>query len=246
MILRARTRESARLVHTGRPGRRLPRAAARAALLAALLPGLLGGLLLPWCAHAQGNPLQTVPPALESDRPRRPLVPAAIINPESTVEVGVGPHFLTVKSDKLQLNQQGGDAFSDGADFSLDWVHGGLRLGYERQLLRVAVPATTTYLGSTLNFLAMDADQFWAFEGWRPSRNWYLAAGVGLEYRLLRLEQSGSRVATVTESLPVGALMADWYFAPPIAVQLRAYQEEGGHLLTLSGYTVLLSYLVPY
>jgi hypothetical protein len=200
------------------------------------------------------GPAPTKPPPggfpsdLGGDRPRvapDPLREGRIL-PDSGVEVGAGALSVSVESHLLQFKQGPQDLLSDGAILSADVVLDDWRLSYSKVLLRRHLESGAFYQGNAVDFIGVDEDQFWAFYGWRPHHSLYLGAGVGYEYRLVRLSVDGAPVATLTENLGAGAVVASWAIAPPITLQFRAFQEEGGRIITVSGTTFELGYIVPF
>ena len=188
------------------------------------------------------------PPEIGGDRPRRtpePLREGRILT-DAGVEVSAGPTSVSIESHELQFKQGPKELFSDGAILSADVVLDDWRLAYSKLLLRRTLEPGSFYRGTQVDFLGVDVDQFWAFYGWRPGHSLYLGAGVGYEYRLIRLSAAGTNVATLTENLGVAALIADWAVSPPIMLQFRLFQEEGGRLITISGTTYQLGYIVPF
>ncbi len=202
---------------------------------------------------------QVAPSAPEvGDRPRETpgtLAPSSI-DLSSGIQIGIGPQYVTVLSDEMQLKNPPQPSFADGGTLSLDVVLGTWRLGYSKQFLRRPLITPVSYRGFSANFIGVDTDQFWAFYGWRPSISLYLGAGLGGEYRLIRLgsnfvnptTQTVSTVdtRTVVEVQAVGAVLADWAFSPPFSLQVRYEQEEGGHLLEVDGLTFEIAYLVSF
>ncbi len=206
-------------------------------------------ILVPPGSPAPGQPAPGgFPPEIGGDRPRRtpePLREGRIL-PDSGVEVSAGPISVSVESHVLQFKQGPQDFFTDGAILSADVVLDNWRLAYSKLLLRRSLESGTTYQGTPVDFLGVDVDQFWAFYGWRPGHALYLGAGVAYEYRLVRLSAAGANVVTLTENLGAGALIADWAVSPPVMLQFRVLQEEGGHIVTISGTTYQLGYIVPF
>jgi hypothetical protein len=200
------------------------------------------------------KPVERIPADIGGDRPRQ--VPEALregrILPDQGVEVGVGANFVNITSSRLHVSQGPRDFLTDGALLSADVIFQNWRLEYSKLLLRRQLPSGTTFRGSSVDFLGVDVDQFWAFYGWRPVHWAYFGAGLGYEYRLLRLSNSRiavlqqTSVATLTENLGVAGLIADWAVSPPITLQFRAFQEEGGRTVTLGGTAVQLGYIVPF
>ena len=200
-----------------------------------------------------GSPPPRPPPGgfpveIGGDRPRD--VPDSLragrVLPGSGMEIGVGSTFLSIESETLHLKQGPKGFLGDGAILSVDLVLETVRLGYVKMFVRRGLEAGTTYHGTAVDFLGVDADQLWAFYGWRPVSTVYLGAGVGFEYRLVRLSGAGVNITTLTETLGLGALIVDWAVSSPRTVQFRIVQEETGHLVTMSGTALQLGYIVPF
>lgn len=205
-------------------------------------------LVPPGSAPPSPAPPGGFPPEIGGDRPRRtpePLQEGRIL-PDSGIEVSAGPVSVSIESHVLQFKQGPKDLFSDGAILSADVVLDDWRLAYSKLLLRRPLEPGVSYQGTPVDFLGVDVDQFWVFYGWRPVHALYLGAGAAYEYRLVRLSAAGTNVATLTENLGAGALIADWAVSPPIMLQFRVFQEEGGHIVTISGTTYQLGYIVPF
>jgi hypothetical protein len=103
----------------------------------------------------------------------------------------------------------------------------------------------------------VDADQLWAFAGFRPLASLYLGIGAGAQYRLVRIRQDPARLpATVTpakttdllaesEVTALGGLLADWVIALPFSLQVRIVREDYGKRVLLDSTLIQLAYLVP-
>jgi hypothetical protein len=199
-------------------------------------------------ADIGGDRPRTTPDSLRSDA----------VPPNSGVEVGVGAPFVSIQSHKLQFNQGPKGFMSDGALLSADIVLNQLRFEYAKLLLRRSLESGTAYQGTPVNFVGVDADQLWAFYGWWPLYNLYLAAGAGVEYRLTRLSNSTTSAATstttstpqtvkaFTDTLTVWGFLANWAVAPPITLKFRAFQEEGGGIIKISGTAIQIGFIVPF
>jgi hypothetical protein len=189
-----------------------------------------------------------IPPDLGGDRPRRtpdPLRPDAVA-PNSGVEVGVGGPLVSIDSRRLNFSQGPQRFMSDGALLSADIVLDRWRLEYAKLLLRRPLEAGTAYHNNPVNFVGVDADQFWAFYGWWPLYNLYLGGGLGYEYRLTRLSNSGSSVKAFTDTLTIRGVIADWAVSPPVTLRFRVYDEDGGGIVHISGTAVQIGYIVPF
>jgi hypothetical protein len=168
------------------------------------------------------------------------------IQPDSGVEVSAGALSMSVESHRIQFKQGPRDLLSDGAILAADLVLRDWRFSYSKILLRRPLEAGAQYLGVSVDFLGVDVDQFWGYYGFRPFHPLYVGAGLAYEYRLTRLSAAGATVVTVTENLGAAGLIVDWAISPPITLQLRVMQEDGGHLVTISVTTYQLGYIVPF
>jgi hypothetical protein len=197
-------------------------------------------------ASRPGSP--GISPDIGGDRPRG--YPDALrpdsVAPNSGVEVGVGGPFVSIESSRLNFSQGPQRFMSDGALLSADIVLDQWRFEYAKLLLRRALEAGTTYNNTPVNFVGVDADQFWAFYGWWPLYNLYLGAGLGYEYRLTRLSNSGSSVKAFTDSLALRGVVANWAVSPPITLRFRAYEEDRGGIVHISGTALQIGYIVPF
>jgi hypothetical protein len=195
------------------------------------------------------------PSDIGGDRPR--TTPDALrpdaVPPDSGVEVGVGAPIVSIQSHELQFMQGPKGFMSDGALLSADIVLNQWRFEYAKLLLRRTLDAGTAYKGTPVNFIGIDADQLWTFYGWWPYHNIYLAAGAGVEYRLTRLSNSTVGTTTTpqtvkafTDNLTVWGFLANWAVSPPITLKFRAFQEEGGGIVRISGTAIQVGFIVPF
>ncbi|MFI5399755.1 MAG: hypothetical protein ACHQZQ_01720 [SAR324 cluster bacterium] len=196
--------------------------------------------------YVPGSP--GLPSDIGGDRPRPApdvLKPDAVA-PNRGVEVGVGGPAVNLNSHRLGFSQGPHQLLSDGALLSADIVLDQWRLEYAKLLLRRGVNEGTTYQNLPVNFVGVDADQFWAFYGWWPRYNLYLAGGLGYEYRLTRLSESGTRVKAIVDWLAVWGAMADWAVFPPFTLRFRLFAEDGNGIVDINGATLQIGYIVPF
>jgi len=188
------------------------------------------------------------PSDIGGDRPRP--VPDALkpdaVAPNKGVEVGVGGPAVNLDSHRLGFSQGPHQLLSDGALLSADIVLDQWRLEYAKLLLRRGVNEGTTYQNHPVNFVGVDADQFWAFYGWWPRYNLYLAGGLGYEYRLTRLSESGTSVKAIVDWLAVWGLMADWAVFPPFTLRFSLFAEDGSGIVDVNGAALQIGYIVPF
>ena len=173
------------------------------------------------------------------------------LDPRSGFQFGLGIHRFSVEAEAPALLLEPGSPFSDGASLALEWVIGGFRLGYTRQIYRREVPAGTTFgdckfANCDVNLLGFDADQFWVFHGFRPWLPLYFGYGVGWQWREIFFRHPSNEKTVRKEELTMGGLMIDYAFAPPFGLQLRGVREKSGKVLNAGGATIFLSYLVPF
>jgi hypothetical protein len=184
------------------------------------------------------------PVEIGGDRPRGvPQRSRAYSLPDTGIEIGVGALVVNLDSRVLNVQQGPGPFLSDGLQFTAAYLLGDWRLEYGKLLLRRDLPKRTPYGENLVTYLAVDADQFMVFYGWRPIYPLYLGGGLGYEHRVVRIM---STVATLTDNPLLAAVLAEWAVAPPVTLQLRAFQEQQMDLLTLSGMTLQFGAVVPW
>ncbi|MBI4081264.1 MAG: hypothetical protein HY423_01505 [Candidatus Lambdaproteobacteria bacterium] len=195
-------------------------------------------------------------PAAPYDLPVRvpePMRPEHI-EPDHGFQIALGSPFLTLRSEETGAELGSGPLFARGAELNAMAVWSAARLGYARSVYRGKLTSAAQYKGDAFNFVGIESDQLWLFHGLRAGRAWFFGYGLGVQQRLVQLRQCSGRDATTTcsdvaavkETLGIGALMIEWSFATPFSLQLRETWDESGHLLSLSGHTVLLAYIVPF
>ncbi len=94
--------------------------------------------------------------------------------------------------------------------------------------------------------LALDADQLWAFHGFRVHHTVYLGYGLGWAHRQLRLSDGGATRRTVSESGFLAGLMVDWTVGLPYGLQLRYFQDLESGLVRARAATLQLTFLVEF
>ncbi len=181
----------------------------------------------------------------------RALLPPEIlrddrIDPDSGVQISLGPHEVALRYPKLKLNESPNAAPSEGVVISANVLFGDLRLGYSRQFYRRALPAGTQVRDKPANFLAIDSDQFWATLGWRPWYRLYLGVSAGAEYRLIRVRQDATDILTETDTLAIVGLIADFLITTPFSLQVRVTREDPSRALRLESTVVQIAYLIPF
>ena len=226
------------------------------------LHGFAGGLALVLCLIAPAAFAQIAAPVLPREPPPspervypgavdRPLQPPEVlrddrIDPDAGVQIGLGVHSTAVHYPRLKVSDDATANASEGVVISANVLMGDLRLGYSRQFYRRILPAGTQVKGQPVNFLAIDTDQFWAMLGWRPSYRLFLGAGAGLGYRLIRVRQDATDRITETQTLGMGALMAELLIATPFSLQLRVVREDSRRNLYLDSSVLQLAYQIPF
>ncbi len=173
------------------------------------------------------------------------------LDPRRGFQFGVGIHRFSVEAEAPALLLEPEAPFSDGASLAMEWVIGGFRLGYTRQIFRREVPESTALAGCTfadcgVTLLGFDADQFWVFHGFRPWLPLYFGYGLGWQRREIFFRHPAGGKTNLKENLAMAGLMIDYAFALPFAIQLRGLREESGKILAADGATVFLSYFVPF
>lgn len=226
----------------------------RPGLSAALMPGLaalIAALLLGWAGSAQGQTAKfTESPdsALRTDRPAK--LPESLQHPVNLrrgIQFGIGTHNLTVTSEPLQTELPRKGSFSDGATLHVDWLLDSFRLSYLRQQYRPELDAgqMPAYEGKTLERIAFDSDQVWAYHGWRPWYPLYLGYGLGFLRREVSLTADDNTKKEFSESLAMAGLLLDYAFTAPVSIQIRMVWEDDGGFFQVSGNIIFLSYSVP-
>jgi len=229
---------------------RLPRRAGPLALgiiLALALPAL-GQKISPTVPPRQPPPPpeQVYPGAVD-----RALVPPDVlrddrVNPDSGVQIGLGPHSVALHFPKLKLRDKPNLDLAEGVVISGDVLFGNVRVGYSRQFYRRVLPAGSTLGNRPVNFLSVDGDEILATLGWRPWYGLYLGAIGGAEYRLIRVKQDTANVVTQTETTGLVGVMADLQIAVPFSLQARLLRESAERLVRLDSTILQLSYLIPF
>jgi len=140
------------------------------------------------------------------------------------IQFGVGYHAIALESVDGAQALEGSHPFSDGANFSVEWVEGLYRFGYQRLIYRKE---------SGTGLIAIDEDRVMGHIGFRVWEPLYTGLGVGLLRR-------GS------ETIGMGELLIDLTFAASYSIQYRLFRQEAGKQLRLSGHTIQLAYLIPF
>lgn len=204
-----------------------------------------------------GNELPPLPEPSQRYRPAESLG-SGFVFPYPGLQIILGDHFLSVRSDKLNKRLGAGGGFSDGASVGLDWVGEIFRVGYLRQTYRNELPKGTTFRlpkGTTnrvpVNLLAIDADQIWAYAGLRAWRRLYLGGGLGVQKRRIRLTpgipltEEETKFLEIEESLYSVGFMLEYAFALPFFLQIRHTVDLPGQSFEMSGQTLILAYIIP-
>lgn len=241
---------------SGRPGSRTPirsagllraRAAMRLGIVRTVLT-VLGALVLALPVAAQPAPA----PGLDADLgPERPValpdpLTSPQLDPRQALHFGVGLPVMDVRSEQLGERLQGGAPVDRGVLMHVDAVSDPWRFGYVRQLFRANLPEGTTFAGASVDALAIDSDQLWAFHGWRVHHSVYLGYGLGWQRRRVRVLSEGYPVRTLSESTFMAGLLADWVFRAPFALELRAFGDLSEGFVETRGTSLQLSYTVGF
>lgn len=230
--------------------------ARRACRIAVAGVAVLTALLLCGAAPSRAQSLgpgESVVPPEPADLPRQ--LPESqrpgYIDPAQGLQMAIAAPYLRMRSRRLGGAGPPESVFSQGAAVGVGAVWPAFRVGYERLIYRTELREPVTFRGETVNFVGIESDQVWLFHGVRPLRQLFLGYGAGVQHRQIQLSECPetsdpcTSVARIAETLSMAGLISEWAFAPPFALQLRGYWEEEGKLVTLSGYSVMLAYIVP-
>ena len=222
----------------------------RIALCAALLAALLGTASAAPAQEAESDAARGFVDGDASPLRLPQVLQGTPLDPRSGFQFGLGIHRFSVEAEAPALLLEPEAPFSDGTSLALEWVIGGFRLGYTRQIFRREVPEGTALADCKfeicdVNLLGFDADQFWVFHGFRPWLPLYFGYGVGWQRREIFFRHPSEKTK-LKENLAMAGLMIDYAFALPFALQFRGLQEESGKILDAGGTTVFISYFVPF
>lgn len=151
---------------------------------------------------------------------------------------------VTYTSSGLHVKRQ--TPFSNGASLSLNWLMDSFQLGFTRQVFRHSPPAATFYSGAELSLVSFTSDEIWAYHGFRPWLELYLGYGLGYARREIILYHSNGGLTGLTESVPLGMLLADWSFSVPFSLRLKVHKEGDENRLKIMGTSLHLAYLIPF
>ena len=193
-----------------------------------------------------GNALPPLPEPSQRFRPAKSLE-SGFVFPYPGLQMILGDHFLSVRSDKLNKRLGAGGGFSDGASVGVDLVGEIFRAGYIHQAYRNELPKGTTYRDVPVTILAIDADQIWAYAGLRPWQRFYIGPGLAVQRRRIRVtaEDTDLGEKSTAESLFTLGILFEYAFTLPFFLQIRHTADLPGNAIEVSGQTLVLSYIIP-